>query len=237
MPAKRVISKDQRALVRKLAGCGLTLPQIADASGIAERSLTRHLSVEMREGRSRAVGEIAGTLYQKALGGDTVSCLFYLKCVGGWRETTRIEATGADGAPLAAGNAFLIPVVDPDQWEALVAKQQAKLAAKHPATSKRAADQWSGEVRGVRDASAGDTAPRIPPVPETWRTDHEGSHVLLTLTDGAWIMNSMHDSIEDAEKRAAQLRERGRQCAVVRRVAETRSVVRDDVNENLIILR
>jgi hypothetical protein len=58
-------------------------------------------------GLHEANEKIAGTLFKKAINGDTTSCIFWLKTRARWREkdredVDRVEVTGKDGAPLYA---------------------------------------------------------------------------------------------------------------------------------------
>ena len=46
------------------------------------------------------VAEIGGHLFNKAKGGDTAAQIFWLKTRAQWRETSRVEQTGADGGPI-----------------------------------------------------------------------------------------------------------------------------------------
>ena len=129
-----VPTDDERSLVGKLSGFGLPVEMIARLirTGIAEKTLRRAFKKELADGKARASAKILATLYQKAIGGDTVSMLFWIKCrIPGWREIQRTELTGADGAPLAQPQTGVLLVPMPpsiEAWEELVAKQQAALA-------------------------------------------------------------------------------------------------------------
>ncbi len=99
------LTEAQLAEVETLAAV-LTTAQIADYFGIGRTTffaiLERDAGVSERykRGKARAIGAIAQSLIQKARGGDTTSMIFYLKTQAGWRETDRLEHTGAEGGPV-----------------------------------------------------------------------------------------------------------------------------------------
>lgn len=108
MAARPVLdaTADHVRQIEELAGHGLTQEQIADFFGWSSRTLRNRLTevpefaAAYKHGRANAINTIAKTLYQKAVNGDTVSCLFFLKTQAGWRETNRTEFTGKDGGPV-----------------------------------------------------------------------------------------------------------------------------------------
>jgi hypothetical protein len=100
MTEKIKITQEMREQVAELAGFGLTWVQIASAMKMNSRTLQRYCQQEYDDGKSKAIGQIAGTLFKKAREGNLTAILFYLKTQGGWRETNRTELTGADGAAI-----------------------------------------------------------------------------------------------------------------------------------------
>jgi hypothetical protein len=99
------LNEEQKAQVEALAAY-LTQDQIADYFGITRPTLLammeREPSIFLRykRGKAKAIGAVAQGLIQQAMAGDKVAAMFYLKTQAGWRETDRIEHTGADGAPI-----------------------------------------------------------------------------------------------------------------------------------------
>ena len=99
------LTADQKAQIEALAAY-LSQDQIADYLGITRPTFSAmmdrdpEIALRYKRGKSKAVGLVAQGLLQKARSGDTTSAIFYLKTQAGWRETQKIEHTGADGAPI-----------------------------------------------------------------------------------------------------------------------------------------
>ena len=97
------LTPEQVGEVETLAAL-LNQQQIADYLGISRRTFQaicdRDAEVAARYKRGKAIAHVANGLLQKARGGDTTSAIFYLKTQAGWRETERIEHTGAAGGPV-----------------------------------------------------------------------------------------------------------------------------------------
>ena len=88
---------EQRNQVEVLAGFGLPQTQIAVLLGCDPKTLRKHFESELAVGDAKATAKIAQTLYNKAVGGDTASLIFWLKARAGWRERIVQEHTGPDG--------------------------------------------------------------------------------------------------------------------------------------------
>jgi hypothetical protein len=103
---RKELTGEQVEQVEKMAGHGLTLDQIADCLNIGERTLERRFSEDTvvlaayKRGKAVAINAVAKTVYQKAVAGEGAFPFFYLKTQAGWRETNRMEVTGADGGPV-----------------------------------------------------------------------------------------------------------------------------------------
>ena len=97
---------DQRELVEQLASFGHRQSEIVlfvkkkNGSSISEPTLLKYFEKELSEGKIKANVRIAQTLYKKAIGGDTTSMIFWLKSQAGWKDTQRVELTGANGGPV-----------------------------------------------------------------------------------------------------------------------------------------
>jgi len=92
---------ETRAQARALIVAGINQPEIARIIGISEPTLVKHYAEELAVGLDKTIANVANTLVQKALNGDTASIIFFLKVRGkkyGWSE--RLEVTGQDGGPM-----------------------------------------------------------------------------------------------------------------------------------------
>lgn len=84
---------EQRALVEQVAGYGLPEAQIAAlvCIDIDADTLRKHFRQELAQGRARANSEIGKTLYQKAIGGDTASLIWWTKAQMRWTSLQQIQ--------------------------------------------------------------------------------------------------------------------------------------------------
>jgi predicted transcriptional regulator len=89
-----------KKLVESSSGLGLPHESIAALVGIDDKTLRKYYRDELDIGKAKAHGQIAKTLYQKALAGDTTSLIWWTKSQMRWSETTKTEVTGANGGPL-----------------------------------------------------------------------------------------------------------------------------------------
>jgi IS30 family transposase len=99
------LTEEQKIQVEALASV-LTKEQIADYFGIVRNTFTAMMERDpdilerYKRGKAKAIGSVARGLLQKAQSGDSACMMFYLKTQAGWRETDRLEHTGADGQPI-----------------------------------------------------------------------------------------------------------------------------------------
>jgi hypothetical protein len=66
-------------LVRKLAGCGLTVEQIAAVAQVADRTIQRRCAKELRLGRLEGEGKLQAKMWQVALAGNVNMMIFLAK--------------------------------------------------------------------------------------------------------------------------------------------------------------
>ena len=88
-----------KAQVQQAAGLGLPQEQIGALLGICGKTVYKHYELELRLGKATASAQIAKSLYNKALAGDTTAAIWWTKAQMGWSETQKIA--NADGSPLA----------------------------------------------------------------------------------------------------------------------------------------
>ena len=93
-------TEDTRKMVKNLSAVGIRFEDIASKLDITDDTLRKHYRKELDEGRIDANASIGTTLFQQAKNGNTAAAIFWLKTRAQWRETDRLEVTGADGAPL-----------------------------------------------------------------------------------------------------------------------------------------
>ena len=91
---------ENKKLVESTSGLGLPHEQIATLIGIDDKTLRKHYRAELDLGKAKANGQIAKTLFNKALAGDTTSLIWWTKAQMRWSETVKNEMTGANGEPL-----------------------------------------------------------------------------------------------------------------------------------------
>lgn len=88
-------TQQERRMVEELSGYGLPQEQIAALvrDGIDDETLRKHFKDEILTGRANANAQVGKTLFQKAVGGDTASMIWWSKAQMRWRETQVVEQT------------------------------------------------------------------------------------------------------------------------------------------------
>jgi len=94
----KIVSNENKEMVSKLSGLGLTHIQIASVLGISRTTLYKHYKEELDSGKALCIGRVAENLYKMATGDissrNTLgACIFYLKTQANWREVNTIEVT------------------------------------------------------------------------------------------------------------------------------------------------
>ena len=86
MPRPKLSPTDeQRRLVKKLAAVGTKHEEIALIIKIrSPKTLRKHFREELDRGTAEANANVAGALYNKAMGGDTNAQKFWLQSRAGW---------------------------------------------------------------------------------------------------------------------------------------------------------
>lgn len=94
------ISDERRKEIRKLAGYGLTIEQMASVLGIHRNTLTKHCKDDIEKGKAEAFHFAVNSLFSNIKKGKEASLIFYLKTQHRWKEVQQTELTGADNAAL-----------------------------------------------------------------------------------------------------------------------------------------
>lgn len=113
-PPRLKVTQEMKDKAELLAGLGVPQKDIALILGIGETSLLKYCSDEMKRGIAKANSKVAGCLFDLAVNKKQPAALFFwAKTRMGWRETDRIEHTGADGKPIQTQTEFKITLAEP----------------------------------------------------------------------------------------------------------------------------
>ena len=87
---------DERKLVEQMTACGI--PQESQClvirNGIDDKTLRKHFRNELDTAATKANTKVAGTLFNKAMGGDTTALIWWTKTRMKWSEKQEGEHTG-----------------------------------------------------------------------------------------------------------------------------------------------
>ena len=99
---------EQLKQIRTMAGLGLTVERIAIILGVSKATLDRAARRDpavrdaVEKGRETSGALLREWAYNSARKGNVAMQIFLLKTREGFRETERLELTGADGGPIVA---------------------------------------------------------------------------------------------------------------------------------------
>ena len=108
MNREHIVTDEHKKLVESTSGLGLPHEQIAILVGIDDKTLRKYYRNELDLGKAKANGQIAKTLFSKAIAGDTTSLIWWTKAQMRWSETMKQELSGADGEPLQGINVTFV---------------------------------------------------------------------------------------------------------------------------------
>tara|TARA_B110000503_G_scaffold135262_1_gene215530 strand:- start:507 stop:860 length:354 start_codon:yes stop_codon:yes gene_type:complete len=93
---------EDRKQVEMLSGLGIPQEQICllVQGGIDEKTLRKYYADELVSGVAKANSQVSKSLFQKAVSGDTGAQIWWTKTRMGWKDTSRLEHSGPDGAPI-----------------------------------------------------------------------------------------------------------------------------------------
>jgi hypothetical protein len=77
---------EQRKLVQTMAAAGIQSEAICLVMGVSGKTLRKHYRAELDTSLIRANAMVASSLYMKALKGNVVAQIFWLKTRAGWKE-------------------------------------------------------------------------------------------------------------------------------------------------------
>ena len=104
MPMPPFVPTDaDRNMVRTMAAGGMPQELIARCigkKGINPETLRAHFREELDTSMALANAEAVGQLQAAIKRGEAWAICFRLKCRAGWKETSKIEHSGAEGGPI-----------------------------------------------------------------------------------------------------------------------------------------
>ena len=85
---------DERKLVEQMSAVGIPQESICLVvrNGIDDKTLRKHFRRELDTAATKANAKIGGTLFNRAMGGDTTAAIWWTKSRMGWSETHKIDA-------------------------------------------------------------------------------------------------------------------------------------------------
>jgi hypothetical protein len=100
---------EMRELVRSLAARGVRQEDIAGNIGWDPKTLRKHFRDELDHGMAGANADVTGALYDKAMGGDTIAQIFWMKARAHWREKEPEKTILGSGAEQSSHNIIVLP--------------------------------------------------------------------------------------------------------------------------------
>jgi len=84
-------------MVKKMVAFGIPMKNIAEVIGVGVTSLQKYFKNEIESGHTEANFMVANTLFQKTMGGDTTSLIFWCNTRLGWRDGSMNENASGKG--------------------------------------------------------------------------------------------------------------------------------------------
>lgn len=93
-------TEEQKKMVEQMSAVGIPQEGIARVIGIDPKTLRKHFRDELDTAAVKANAKIGGTLFNKAVNGDTTAAIWWTKARMHWSEKQEHEHTGKDGGPI-----------------------------------------------------------------------------------------------------------------------------------------
>jgi len=87
-------TEENRRIVEQMAAVGIPQEGIARVVGIDPKTLRKYFDEELSTAAIKANAKIGGTLYNKAVNGDTSAAIWWSKARMRWSEKTETELSG-----------------------------------------------------------------------------------------------------------------------------------------------
>lgn len=133
MARKRFVATDaMREQVRSLAARGVRQDDVAAIVDCDAKTARKYFREELDRGMAEANANVAGALYEKAMGGDTVAQIFWMKARAHWREKEPEKPISSSDAEQISHNVIALPDNnrDPELTEELRKTQEKYYARK-----------------------------------------------------------------------------------------------------------
>jgi hypothetical protein len=111
MTAEFKPTDEEYKLVESMTAVGIPQADVALVlrDGIDVKTLRKHFRRELDTAKIKANAKIGGTLFSKAIGGDTTSAIFWAKTQMGWKETNVLETVRKEVSDK--------PRMEMDEWQ------------------------------------------------------------------------------------------------------------------------
>lgn len=86
MTAIHIPTEENKEIVKQHSVVGTPQSVIAEILDIDDKTLRRHYRKELDFSTSQSNAAVGGSLYKKAMSGDTAAMIFWMKTRAGWRE-------------------------------------------------------------------------------------------------------------------------------------------------------
>lgn len=108
---------EDRKMVAQMAAVGIMQESIARVIGIDPKTLRKHFREELDTSAAKANAKVGGTLYNKAINGDTSAAIWWSKARMGWKERTQLQHADADGEVIQTHGVLVVPAtVSMEEW-------------------------------------------------------------------------------------------------------------------------
>ena len=136
------VTDEMREQVRSLAARGVRQEDIAAIIGCDPKTARKHFREELDRGMAAANADVAGALYEKAMGGDPAAQIFWMKARAHWREKAPETPIRDSGAEQNSHNVIVLPDNnrDPELTEELRKTQEKYYARKQRRQSRNPKD-------------------------------------------------------------------------------------------------
>jgi hypothetical protein len=110
-------SPRDRERVKLMTIAGICQDDVAKVIGISKPTLELHYREELDLAMIEANSRVAGNLFMMATGNresktTVTAAIWWTKARMGWKDTSRVESTGADGGPVQVENQFVVVLPD-----------------------------------------------------------------------------------------------------------------------------